>query len=105
MPHRGDLSLDSVSSAMPVTTNTQGDQKTVLDLMDLNILLAERPDTCYASSVFKKRVDLYAGVVGLWLMNLKMRSQVTTLPHLDFRQLTYYLCVSLAKCHVHKNYL
>ena len=55
LPHHGDLSLDSVSSAMPVTTDTQGDQKTVLDLMDLNILLAERPDTCYASSVSKKK--------------------------------------------------
>lgn len=45
------------------------------------------------------------GVVELWLRNLKMRFQVTTLPHLGFRQLIYSLCVSLAKCHVHKNHL
>ena len=57
---------------MPVTTDTQGDQKTVLDLMDLNILLAERPDTCYASSVSKKkRVDLYAWYCGVMAYEFK----------------------------------
>lgn len=48
------MSLDPASSAMPVTTDTQGDQKTVLDLLDLNILLAERPDMLYIFCFQKK---------------------------------------------------
>ena len=54
MTHLGDLSVDSASSAMPVTTDTQGDQKTVLDLSDPNILLAERPDSLYLFCFQKK---------------------------------------------------